>query len=249
MRFIRPVTAMAASGGLAMFGLMTAGAALPGTYTSGPGSSPGPRRTAPPRRSSSRGQLMKRLAYIGAAVTVTGLALAGCGNGSARPTARPSVKHAGAVPAPTVTVTQTVTAKPRPPAKSPAVSSPRYTPPPARSSAPAQQPPPQQPAPPAMTNPGSVVMQYYQDVSVGDYPAAWALGGDNLSGGVGYSTWVAGYRNTTASISVTSYGTWSSGKVWADISAVQLDGSVKTYSGTYTVWDGVITAADITQTS
>ena len=196
-----------------------------------------------------RGQLMKRLAYIGAVVTVTGLALAGCGNGSASPTATPSVTHAAAIPAPTVTVTQTVTAKPRPPAKSPAVASPRYTPPPAPSSAPAQQPPPQQPAPPAMTNPGSVVMQYYQDVSDGDYPAAWALGGDNLSGGVGYSTWVAGYQNTTASISITSYGTWSSSKVWADISAVQLDGSVKTYSGTYTVWDGVITAADITQTS
>ena len=192
---------------------------------------------------------MKRLACIGAVVTATGLALAGCGNGSARPAATPGVTHAGAIPAPTVTVTHTVTAKPRPPTKSPAVSSPRYTPPPVRSSAPAQQPPPQQPASPEMTNPGSVVMQYYQDITDGDYPAAWALGGDNLSGAVGYSAWVAGYRDTTASISVTSYGTWSSGKVWADISAVQLDGSVKTYAGTYTVRDGVLTAADITQTS
>jgi len=195
-----------------------------------------------------RGQLVKRLAYIGAVGIVTGLALAGCGHGSARPAATPGVTHAGALPAPTVTVTQTVTAKPTPPAKPPAVPAPRHTPP-VRSGGPAQQPAPARPAPPPMTNPVSVVLQYYQDITDGDYPAAWALGGDNLSGGAGYSAWVAGYRDTTASISVTSYGTWSSGKVWADISAVQLDGSVKTYSGTYTVRDGVLAAADITQTS
>lgn len=186
---------------------------------------------------------MKSLVYIGAAVTLMGLALAGCESGSAKPTATPTMTHAVTTPAPTVTVTHTVTAKPR----SSAVSSPSYSRPPAPSSVPAQQP--QQSAPPEMTNPVSVVMQYYQDISDGDYPAAWALGGDNLSGGGGYSVWVSGYRDTTASISITSYGTWSADKVWADISAVQLDGSVKTYSGTYTVRDGVIIAADITQTS
>ena len=37
--------------------------------------------------------------------------------------------------------------------------------------------------------------------------------------------------------------------VWADISATQDDGSVKTYRGTYTVVGGVITSADIVQTS
>src|SRR5262249_60347343 len=120
-QFIRPVPALAASPGLAMFGLMAAGAASAGTDTSGPGSSSGPRRTASPQV-QQRGQLMNGLAYIGAVITVTGLTLAGCGNGSARPTATPSVTHAGAIPAPTVTVTHTVTAKPRPPAKSPAVS-------------------------------------------------------------------------------------------------------------------------------
>jgi hypothetical protein len=112
---------------------------------------------------------------------------------------------------------------------------------------PVQQPAPQQSS--VLANPVSVVLQFYQDITDGDYPAAWALGGDNLSGGVGYSAWVAGYRDTTASISVTSYGTWSSDQIWADISAVQLDSSVKTYSGKYTVQDGVIAAADITQTS
>lgn len=149
--------------------------------------------------------------------------------------------HTATLPAPTVTVTHTVThtAKPKPSATSPASSSP--------SSVPVQQP--AAPAQPPMTNPTSVVLQYYQDITDHDYSAAWALGGDNLSGGMSYSTWVAGYQDTTASISVISYGTWSSDEVWADIIAMQLDGSVRTYSGTYTVQAGVMVAANITRSS
>jgi hypothetical protein len=147
-----------------------------------------------------------------------------------------------ALPAPTVTVTHIVThtVKPKPSATSlPASSSP--------SSVPVQQP--AAPAQPPMTNPTSVVLQYYQDITDHDYSGAWALGGDNLSGGMSYSTWVAGYQDTTASISVISYGTWSSDEVWADIIAMQLDGSVRTYSGTYTVQGGVMVAANITRSS
>ena len=189
---------------------------------------------------------MKSLVYFCAVVTLMGLALAGCGSGSVRPTVTPTVTHVVTITAPTVTVTHTVTAESRLPVRSPAASSP-YNSPPTPSSVPVQQPAPQQSS--VLANPVSVVLQFYQDITDGDYPAAWALGGDNLSGGVGYSAWVAGYRDTTASISVTSYGTWSSDQIWADISAVQLDSSVKTYSGKYTVQDGVIAAADITQTS
>jgi hypothetical protein len=150
--------------------------------------------------------------------------------------------HTGTLPAPTVTVTHIVThtVKPKPSATSlPASSSP--------SSVPVQQP--AAPAQPPMTNPTSVVLQYYQDITDHDYSGAWALGGDNLSGGMSYSTWVAGYQDTTASISVISYGTWSSDEVWADIIAMQLDGSVRTYSGTYTVQGGVMVAANITRSS
>jgi len=114
--------------------------------------------------------------------------------------------------------------------------------------APAQQAPAPAPASPQLTNASSVVLQFYQDLTNRDYQAAWNLGGCNLNGGVGYSAWVAGYA-TTASIAVTSYGTWSDGTVWTHLSAVQTDGTVKTYDGTYTVAGGVIVYAHMTQTS
>jgi len=109
--------------------------------------------------------------------------------------------------------------------------------------APAPAPAPQ----PQMTNASAVVMQFYQDLSNHDYADAWSLGGDNI-GGSDYNGWVAGYA-TTASVDVTSYGTWNDGTVWADISALQTDGTTRTYSGIYTVANGVIVSANITQTS
>jgi hypothetical protein len=102
-------------------------------------------------------------------------------------------------------------------------------------------------ATPQLTNGVAVVSQFYQDLTNHDYWDAWQLGGDNI-GGSDYNGWVAGYA-TTASIDITSYGTWNDGTVWADISATQTDGSIRTYSGTYTVANGVIVSANITQTS
>ncbi len=90
--------------------------------------------------------------------------------------------------------------------------------------------------------------QFYQDITNGDYAAAWALGGDNISGGVPYSQWVAGY-GTTASITLGTYSEFNATTVQAEIIATQADGTVKTYQGTYTVIGGVITAASIAQTS
>jgi hypothetical protein len=100
---------------------------------------------------------------------------------------------------------------------------------------------------PQLTNGVAVVSQFYQDLTNHDHWDAWQLGGDNI-GGSDYNSWVAGYA-TTASIDITSYGTWNDGTVWADISATQTDGSIRTYSGTYTVANGVIVSANITQTS
>lgn len=108
-------------------------------------------------------------------------------------------------------------------------------------------PTPVAPANPQLTNASAVVMQFYQDLTNHDHAGAWALGGDNI-GGSDYNSWAAGYA-TTASITVDSYGTWDDGTVWADISALQTDGTTRTYSGTYTVAGGVIVSADITQTS
>jgi hypothetical protein len=105
------------------------------------------------------------------------------------------------------------------------------------------------PVPPPLTNGAAVVTQYYQDVSDKNYAAAWAIGGSNLAAenGQTYASWVAGYADTTASISITSYGTWSNGTVWCYISAVQYSGAVNTYYGTYTVANGVIVSASIQQ--
>jgi hypothetical protein len=113
-------------------------------------------------------------------------------------------------------------------------------------------PAPQQAAPPApvparqFTNGPAVVLQFYQDLNDHNYQAAWNLGGDNI-GGSDYNGWVAGYA-TTASVTVDAYGTYDDGTVWTHLSAVQTDGSVKTYDGTYTVSSGVIVSANMVQT-
>src|SRR5690348_14494536 len=135
----------------------------------------------------------------------------------------------------------------------PATTPPKTTPP--KTTPPAAAPPTTQPsktlAPvqPPLTNGVAVVSQYYQDVRDKNYAAAWAIGGSNLAAqnGQTYASWVAGYADTTASISITSYGTWSNGTVWCYISAVQYSGAVNTYYGTYTVANGVIVSASIRQ--
>ena len=133
-----------------------------------------------------------------------------------------------AAPAPTPTVTVTVSA----PAAAPS----------------AQQPAAPAPAAPALTNAVAVLQQFYQDITDHRYAAAWALGGKNLDNGVDYDRWVAGYA-TTASIDLTTYGQWSDGTVYASLTALQTDGTVRTYQGTYTVANGQIVSAHIVRTS
>jgi hypothetical protein len=102
---------------------------------------------------------------------------------------------------------------------------------------------------PQFANADAVVNQFYADITDHRYSAAWALGGDNLANGASYATWAAGYADTTASIALGTVSDFGSDQVQAQLSATQLDGSVKTYEGTYTVENGVIVAADIVQTS
>jgi hypothetical protein len=108
--------------------------------------------------------------------------------------------------------------------------------------------PAQAPASSPFSSSVAVVNQYYQDITSHDYQAAWALGGDNLNGGVGYDAWVAGYA-TTASVTMTGQPGGTPGAVTTSISAVQTDGTTRTYYGTYYVANGVITSASIAQTS
>ena len=102
-------------------------------------------------------------------------------------------------------------------------------------------------APAPNANSEAVVDQFYADITNHDYPTASSLGGDNISG-TDYNSWVAGY-STTASLNLGTDATWNGPTVNAELIAVQTDGSVRTYQGTYTVIGGVITAASIVQTS
>lgn len=170
-------------------------------------------------------------ALAGSAVLGAGL-VAGCGTTAAPPRA-----------APTATVTHTRIEHARP-AESPASSAAAAP----TTRAPAT-PAPTTAAPTAPTaNAEAVVDQFYQDITNHEYAAAWALGGDNVSGGVGYSQWVAGYA-TTASITLGTYSEFNATTVNAEIIATQSDGSVRTYQGTYTVINGVIATASVARTS
>lgn len=178
--------------------------------------------------------MRRRSAATGLAVAMAlvMLTLAGCGGTtktviqSAAPTdtvTRTVVKHAPARHTHTTTASATVNA-------------------PAPSTTPAQ------PATPAATNGVAVVTQYYQDITDGNFPAAWALGGKNIAAlnGQTYNSWVAGYA-TTANISITSSGAWNANRVWCDISATQDSGAVLDYYGTYDVAGGVIVSGHIRQ--
>ncbi len=167
-----------------------------------------------------------------------------------------SLGACGSVKAPAGSVTHAVTAPVATKSAAPAATPPAPTTPAATT--PAPQPAktvyvqvPAAPTPPAepayFTNSTAVVQQFYQDINDGDYSDAWALGGDNISGS-DYAGWVAGY-DTTVSISLGTFSAVGTDQVQASLSAVQSDGSVKTYEGTYTVSGGVIVAANIVQTS
>ena len=157
------------------------------------------------------------------------LALAGCGSAAALPAPKaPAPTVTMTVSAPAKTITRTATA--------PSATTPKA----AASRAPAPQPQPQ------FANATAVVSQFYQDITDHNYAAAWAAGGLNVSGGVGYDAWVAGY-GSTESISLGTFSSFGSGQVQTVLSALQTDGAVYTYTGTYTVQNGIIVAANIVQ--
>jgi hypothetical protein len=98
-----------------------------------------------------------------------------------------------------------------------------------------------------LVNAEAVVTQYYQDITDQNYAAAWALGGRYLSGGTGYASWAAGYATTT-SISLGTFSYFGSDQVAVSLAALQNDGSIYAYQGTYTVQNGLIVSANIVRT-
>jgi len=176
---------------------------------------------------------MNRAVTILARAAALGLAVAACSSPGSSPPAQVTVTHTRSVTAaPTVT-----TVTPRP---TMTTVTPKATPPPAQSA-----PAPTQASGPGLSDPVAVVTQFYADITARNYGAAWALGGDNIAG-TSYANWVAGY-GTTAAIAVTAADDFGSDQATVSISATQTDGSVRNYSGTYTVQNGVIVSAQITQ--
>jgi len=91
--------------------------------------------------------------------------------------------------------------------------------------------------------PATVVRRYYAAISRRDYARAWRLGGDNTK--TSYPQFVAGYSQTQRDV-VTILKS-ASDQVAASIVAVQTDGSVKKFEGTYLVRSGVITSFNVHQ--
>jgi hypothetical protein len=185
-----------------------------------------------------QGKTMKldKVVAILAIALAAGISLAACGSSKA-----PAVVSAATH---TVTVAPAATPKASATAAPPKATSAPTTP----AAAPAKTVyVPAAPAQPAyFTNSTAVVQQFYQDINNGDYSAAWALGGDNISGS-NEAEWAAGY-DTTVSVSLGTFSALGSDQVQASLSALQSDGTTDTYEGTYTVSGGVIVAANIVQT-
>ncbi|MDX3377788.1 excalibur calcium-binding domain-containing protein [Streptomyces sp. ME02-6991-2A] len=124
----------------------------------------------------------------------------------------------------TATVTSTVTASPEKRAPSPE----RSAPPPAPSTS-------------SSLSAEATVIAYFDAINAQDYREAWELGGKNLAGD--YEAFVDGFAGTERD-TVRILGVQGN-TVRAELEALQTDGSLKVFEGTYTVRSGVITAADV----
>ncbi|MEU1510794.1 hypothetical protein ABZ490_01320 [Streptomyces sp. NPDC005811] len=91
--------------------------------------------------------------------------------------------------------------------------------------------------------PDATVLAYYDAVNARDYETAWELGGKNLGDAGGYQGFVLGYQDTArAEVTVESV---DGDTVTVGLLAEGTDGTQKSYRGTYTVVDGVITSGSM----
>jgi hypothetical protein len=105
--------------------------------------------------------------------------------------------------------------------------------------------------PPAYVAPGDTaeartVVAYYDAINRRDFATAWSLGGSRIAGGGGYAKYVEGFATTSwDTVTVTDV---RGSTVSVVLSAVQTDGSRRTFSGTYTVSGGVLAGSHMTRT-
>jgi len=101
------------------------------------------------------------------------------------------------------------------------------------------------PVNPARAGPRSTVNAYFAAINAHDYRKAWNLGGSHT--GRSYQQFVQGFNGTQQdTLTIQSV---SGNVVTAGLSALQTDGTVKIFQGTYTVHNGVITSFDVKRTS
>ncbi|WP_225808306.1 hypothetical protein [Streptomyces spinosus] len=93
-------------------------------------------------------------------------------------------------------------------------------------------------------SPAGTVTRFFEAINERDYQTAWDLGGKNLD--ASYTSFVSGFA-TTERDDVTIESAQGE-TVWVDLLARQTDGTQKSYSGRYTVVDGVITDASMNPT-
>jgi|SRR5579863_7071148 len=147
---------------------------------------------------------------------------------------------------------QSATTAPRPAAPTPAVTKTvvRYrnvTPTAAAptTAAPAAAPAPAAPAAPNVTDPWAVVSAYYGDIESGDYQNAYALLDSGMTTGQTYQQFADGFSCTGSQVLSEN---WESGdEVNFDLAATDdCSGAVQDFTGTDTVVNGKIVAADVT---
>lgn len=160
------------------------------------------------------------------------LALSACGTSaalSAQRSAETSSPARSAAPAPVITKTVIKQVAVR---AAPATASP------------ASQPPV---TIPNVTNPWAVVSAYYGDVESGDYPEAWTLLSSGMVTAQTYQQFVAGYACTGAE-TLTEISAYGNQVTFSLSAANDCAGTVQNFTGTDTVSDGRIVAADVIQT-
>ncbi|MFI2202137.1 hypothetical protein ACH47Z_15465 [Streptomyces sp. NPDC020192] len=93
-------------------------------------------------------------------------------------------------------------------------------------------------------DPRSTVTRYFEAINNRDFKTAWDLGGKNLD--ASYSSFVSGFDQTAQDDATVESVDGTT--VSVSLTARQTNGTQKSYSGRYTVVDGIITAASITPT-
>ncbi len=174
---------------------------------------------------------------ITALAAAAALSLAACGAGSGSPA---SAAHSATSPpratsaAPAPTVTKTII-RPQQTSGTPASATPAPAP-----SGPVTEP--------NVTDPWAVVSAYYGDIESGNYPEAWALLSSGAVTGQTYQQFAAGFA-CTGNQQLTDLGE-TGDQVSFDLAATDdCTGAVQQYTGTDTVVNGRIVAANVTQQS